>query len=296
MRFRNVAVLMGGPSGEREVSLRSGAAVARGLRAAGYAVTERDLPAAALELPPGAQAVFIALHGTFGEDGGVQALLDARGVPYTGSGAAASRRAFDKALTKQVLSARGIPTPAYELLRNGDAPRLAPPLVVKPARQGSTLGVHCVRDAAEWDAARRDAARYGPDLVVEQFLAGREFTVGIVGADVLPVVEIVAPERWYSYEAKYTPGRTRYLAPAPIDAELEAACRALAWRTFTALECRGLGRVDLRCDATGRPYVLELNTIPGFTETSLLPKAAAAAGIAFPELCARIMESAALGD
>jgi D-alanine-D-alanine ligase len=295
MRFRNVAVLMGGPSAEHAVSLRSGAAVARGLREAGYSVTECACSEAALALPPGVEAVFIALHGTFGEDGGVQALLDARGMPYTGSGAAASRRAFDKALAKPILSAHGIPTPEYEILRNGAAPRLTPPLVVKPAQQGSTLGVHCVRDRAAWDAARRDAARYGAELIVERFLPGREFTVGIVGTDVLPVVEIVAPDGWYSYGAKYTPGQTRYCVPAPIDAALDALCRDLARRTFTALGCRGLGRVDVRCDAAGRPFVLELNTIPGFTETSLLPKAAAAAGMAFPELCGRIMESAAAG-
>lgn len=296
MRFKNVAVMMGGPSAEREVSLCSGAAVARGLREAGYIVTEKVLGREGLSVPGGVEAVFIALHGEFGEDGKIQAALDLLNVPYTGSGALASQAAFDKTISKRVFVDGGVRTPDYEVLCDGGICLLDPPVVVKPACQGSTIGVHRVMDDREWDDAVRDARRYGPDVIVERFVSGRELTVGIVDEETLPVVEIVAPDGWYSYEAKYTKGETRYLAPAPIDEALARECRDLALMAFRALNCRGFGRVDLRCDAAGRPYVLELNSIPGFTETSLLPKAAAVAGMTFPELCARIMELARVGE
>jgi D-alanine-D-alanine ligase len=287
---------MGGPSAEREVSLRSGAAVTAGLRAAGYTVTLVDVRDARVDAPDGVEAVFLALHGAFGEDGTVQAILDGLGVPYTGSGARASRAAFDKAVSKRVLVEHAIRTPEYQVLRNGDARRLALPAVVKPTCQGSTIGVHRVMDDGAWDEAVRDARRYGPEVLAERFLPGREFTVGIVDLEALPVVEIVAPGGWYSYEAKYTKGETRYLAPAPVSEGLARECREMALAAFRALGCRGLGRVDLRCDGDGLPHVLELNSIPGFTETSLLPKAAAVAGLAFPELCGRIMELAECND
>ncbi|MBN1558297.1 MAG: D-alanine--D-alanine ligase [Lentisphaerae bacterium] len=293
--FRNVAVLLGGPSAEREVSLRSGAAVVQGLREAGYRARPVDVRDEAFDLPPDCEAVFIALHGAFGEDGRAQALLDARQIPYTGSGAAASRAAFDKAATKRILDAHGIRTPAYEILRNGAARRLPLPVVVKPTRQGSTIGVHRVRRAGDEAAAVRDAFTYGPEVLVERYIAGRELTVGIVGGTALPVLEIVAPEGWYDYGAKYTAGRTAYKVPAPLDDRTAQTCREMALRTFRALNCRGFARVDFRLGEDGCPYVLELNTIPGFTETSLLPKAAAAAGIAFAPLCGRIMELAAYG-
>lgn len=292
-RFSKVAVLMGGPSSENEVSMRSGRAVSRGLREAGYEVTEVAFSGRAFDLPPGTEAVFVALHGEFGEDGAVQAMLAERGVPYTGSDAESSRRSFDKLLAKEVFDRAGIPTPAWERLKRGEARRLPLPVVVKPPCQGSTIGIGRAMVEAEWPAAAAGAFRYGDEVLVEAYVAGRELTCGVVGPEALPVVEIVAPGGWYGYDEKYT-GVSTYLAPAPIPAGVESACRAVAVRTFEALGCRGFGRVDFRLAPDGSLYVLELNNIPGFTETSLLPKAAQAAGIGFSELCDRIMRLAAV--
>lgn len=290
-RFKRVAVLMGGPSTEREVSLASGAAVVDGLRQAGYAVTPVDVRGEDVDLPAGTDAVFIALHGAFGEDGTVQALLDARGMPYTGSGAVASRSAMDKLATKTILSERDIPVPPHEVLTDGALCDLRPPVVVKPAAGGSSIGIHLVRREPELAAAVADARRFGGAVIAEPYIEGRELTVGIVAGEALPVIEILAPGKWYDYGAKYK-GGTRYLMPAPIPEFVAEACRRYALATFEALGCRGMGRVDFRLDASEKPYVLETNSIPGFTPTSLLPKAAAAAGIGFPELCDRILTEA----
>lgn len=285
---------MGGPSSEREVSLRSGRAVAQGLRAAGYDVCEIVLEDREVNIPAGIDAVFIALHGEFGEDGGVQALLRERGIPYTGAGPEASRRCFDKIETKRVLMREGIPTARYEVLRVGERPSLRAPLVVKPARQGSSIGVHRVFTEQELLPALTDAWRYDREILVEEYISGSELTAGIVGDTLLPVIEVRAPEDFYNFDAKYTKGKTEYLVPAPIPETTARNCQDLAWRTFEALGCRDLARVDFRMDRQGHLFVLELNNIPGFTETSLLPKAAKAAGIEFPELCARIMNMASL--
>lgn len=292
-RFSRVAVLLGGPSSEREVSLRSGAAVARGLRAAGYEVTEVDVRDERFELPAGTEAAFIALHGTFGEDGTLQALLEQRGVPYTGPGVQASRLAFDKVLSKRVFERHGIPTPRYEVVPAGGRATLPVPAVVKPPREGSSVGVTCVREAGQWDAALAQVHGRGQEALVEAYIDGRELTVGVVGDQVLPVVEIRAPDGQYDYHAKYTPGTTEYLVPAPLSGDLTRRCQEVGWAVFQALGCRGLGRVDLRLAPDGQPYVLEINTIPGFTETSLLPKAARCAGLEFPQLCERILNLAA---
>jgi len=291
-RFERVAVLMGGPSLERVVSLNSGKAVAQGLRAAGYTVTPVDVTRRDLELPADVEAVFIALHGEFGEDGEVQALLNNRGIPYAGSGPAASQAAFDKRVSKATFVAQGIATAAYQVFSAGDRRELPLPVVVKPARQGSSLGVSMVFEEADWPKALADGFEYGAELIVESYVDGRELTVGILGEEALPIVEILAPDGNYSFLAKYTGGRTRYLTPAPLAASLYRHCQELALRAFRALDCRGFGRVDLRLSSKGEPFALELNSIPGFTATSLLPKAAAAAGIAFPDLCHRIMHAA----
>lgn len=291
-RFHKVVVLMGGPSAEREVSLRSGTAVAKGLRDAGYDVAEVDVAGYELDLPDDAEAVFVALHGEFGEDGRIQRLLEEKGIPYTGSGPAASRTAFDKVLSKKVFVENGIPTPKYEVLRNGDASSLPLPVVTKPACQGSSIGVNRALRKADLADAIADAFRYGSEVIVEEYIDGRELTVGIVEDEALPIIEIVAPDKWYDYDAKYTRGKSDYLVPAPIDDKLGAECRSLAMRTFEALGCRGFARVDFRLSTDGRIYVLELNSIPGFTETSLLPKAAARAGMSFSGLCDRILNSA----
>jgi D-alanine-D-alanine ligase len=287
-----VAVLMGGPSAEREISLKSGAAVAGGLRLAGYDVCEVDVVGREVVLPDGIEAVFIALHGEFGEDGQVQHILEDMGMPYTGAGVAGSRIAMDKVLTKDAFERHGIPTAKYEVLRPGDMRSLDLPVVVKPACQGSSIGVHCVRSEIEWDAALADAFEHGDRQLVEKFVAGRELTVGVVGDKALPVIEIVAAGGWYGYDAKYTKGKTEYIVPAEIDDACAAAAQSIALRVFDALSCRGFGRVDFILTDAGELVVLELNTIPGFTETSLLPKAAACAGMKFFELCGAIMEGA----
>ncbi len=286
-----IAVLRGGPSAEREVSLRSGEAVLRALVAAGHEAIDVQIDEPKLpELPP-VDAVFIALHGRFGEDGGVQSELDARGLPYTGPGAEASRVAFDKELTNNVMREAGIPTPASAMLRKGETCALPWPRVIKPPREGSSIGLHIVGNPAEWDAAWEmidDAA--GP-MLVEEFIGGRELTVGIVGDEALPVVEICAPEGRYDYRAKYTRGLTEYRVPAPLDESVAREAQRSALRLFHALGACGMSRVDFRLRGDDC-FALEINTIPGFTETSLLPKAAAVHGLDFTALCLRLIELA----
>ncbi len=280
---------MGGPSSEREVSLNSGRAVAEALRTVGYDVAEIDLTGRDVKLPEGIEAVFVALHGEFGEDGQVQELLKARKIPYTGSGPEASRRSFDKLLSKKVFVEKGIPTPRFEILKPGQKRTLQMPVVVKPVRQGSSIGVHILFEVSDWAEALNDALKYDGEVLVESFIEGRELTVGVVGDQVLPVVEIKAPDGFYNYKAKYTKGLTQYTVPAVIPEDRAAECQRLAQLTFRALDCKDMGRVDFRMTAAGELFVLELNNIPGFTGTSLLPKAARAAGIEFPELCDRII-------
>ncbi|MEI7435543.1 MAG: D-alanine--D-alanine ligase [bacterium] len=292
--FRRIAVLKGGPSSEREVSLRSGAAVANGLREAGYEVVEVDVTKARVALPAGIDAVFIALHGAYGEDGGVQADLEKRGVPYAGSNPQASRVAFDKRLTKAAFDAAGIATPAWEVLSDPAARKLPLPVVLKPPCQGSSIGIHRVFRHAEWAAAFADAIQYDGEVLVEDYLPGRELTVGILGDEALPVVEIRAPRGNYDYVSKYTKGRTCYLVPAPLSVSETRQAQMLGLAAFRVLGCAGFGRTDIRLDPRGRMGVLEVNTIPGFTETSLLPKAAAIAGYTFSELCDRILRFAAV--
>lgn len=291
-RFQHIAVLKGGPSAERQVSLASGAAIAAALRARGYEVAELDVVRPELELPAGIEAVFIALHGTFGEDGELQTLLERRGIPFTGSGSIASRLAFDKAASKRLFEQKGISTARYEVLTRGAARTLRLPVVVKPSRQGSSVGLSRVFHEDEWAPALERAFAHDAEVLVEAYIPGAELTVGIVGDQVLPVVEVRAPDGYYDYHAKYTQGVTEYLVPAPLSADDARMCQQLAWRTFVALGCRGLGRVDIRLTSEGHAYVLEMNTIPGFTETSLLPKAARAAGLEFADLCEMILNLA----
>lgn len=285
---------MGGFSSEREVSLRSGAAVAHGLRQGGYRVTEVDVRSRDFNLPAAVDAAFVVLHGEFGEDGQIQAWLQQRGVPYTGSSPGVSRLAFNKEHSKRRLMKQGISTPVFEVLRPGDKRTLALPVVVKPVCQGSSFGVHRVGEEKEGSVALADAMKYNNEVIVEAFIAGKELTVGLVGNDVLPVIEIRAPNNNYDYRAKYTRGLTEYLVPAPLDKEQTDLCQRLAWQTYQTLGGRGMGRVDLRMAPDGSVYVLELNTIPGFTETSLLPKAAGVAGYTFAGLCDRIIRMATL--
>ena len=287
---------MGGPSAEREVSLRSGAAVAAALREAGYArVDEVDATEAALPALDGAEAVFIALHGAYGEDGGAQADLEALGIPYTGTRAAAMPVSFDKVRTKKRLRAAGLPVAEDEVLPAGcDRTSLPPPFVVKPPSQGSSVGVTVVTALQQWEEALAASRAYEPDVLVERYIPGRELTVGVLHGEALPVVEIVPAAGHYDYDAKYAHenGPTEYRVPAPIEPATAAEAQRLAVETFRALEAEHLARVDFRLDPEGALHILELNTIPGFTATSLLPKAAVSAGVAFPDLCRSIMEAA----
>lgn len=293
-KFKNVAVLKGGFSAEREVSLESGAAIANGLRKAGYTVTEIDVTSPDFTVPTGIEAVFIALHGTFGEDGGAQARLTELGIPYVGANVEASRISFDKILTEDCLREAGVPVPESEVLCRGEEPSMLPPVAVKPPRQGSSVGCSLVFSESEWPLALADAWQYDEEILVQRFIPGREFTVGVVDGEVLPIVEIVTAAGWYDYTAKYKVDTTRYVIPAELGAESTARMQATALKTFEALGARGFGRVDFRMTPEGEQYVLELNTIPGFTSHSLLPKAAAAAGIEFSVLCDRIMKTASL--
>lgn len=288
----NVAVLMGGMSSEREISLRSGAAVAQGLRQVGHTVGLLDVTTPDFELSPEVEAVFVALHGAFGEDGGVQQKLQDMGLPFTGSGVEASRLAFDKRLSKNIFERHAVPTPPWQIVRSGDRPSLPWPLVVKPPCQGSTIGIHRVDCDADWEMALADALQYDTEAIVEAFIDGRELTVGLVNGEPLAVVEIVASGGWFDYQAKYVSGTTEYRVPAPLTEAQSKACRALAAKVFEVLGCHGVGRVDFRMRPDGGLYVLEMNTIPGFTATSLLPKAARYGGLEFPELCNRILQTA----
>ena len=297
MKQLKIAVLMGGPSTERPVSLRSGAAVANALTASGAKVVPVDVRDEKFVVPRDVDVAFIALHGTFGEDGTVQQILEEAGVPYTGSGPESSACAFDKVAAKGRFEAMGIPTPAYQVIERtrGDLGRLARlgfPLVIKPARQGSSVGVSIVNRQAELEEACQISWQYDDHLVAEQFVAGRELTVGIFDGHALPVIEIRPQHGFFTYENKYTQGQTDYLVPAPLDRSIEAATKALALRTHDCLGCRDYSRVDLILGDDGNLSVLELNTIPGFTETSLVPKAAHAAGIEFQDLCVRLVQMA----
>jgi D-alanine-D-alanine ligase len=293
-QFHKVAVLKGGLSSEREVSLRSGAAIAKGLREGGYDVLEIDVVSADFTIPTGIEAVFVALHGTFGEDGVVQQKLADLGLPFSGSDAASCRLAFDKVLTRNCLIENAILVPRGELLSTAADRTLSLPVVVKPPREGSSMGCHLVLKEAQWEEAFADAVRYSGEALVEEYIPGRELTVGVVGNQVLPVVEIKTASEWYDFEAKYMTGETQYEVPAKLDSDKTAQLQQIALKTFQCLQAKDFGRVDFRLSPEGNPYVLELNSIPGFTASSLLPKAADAAGISFSELCCRILEMAHL--
>lgn len=296
----NIALLMGGPGSEREVSLVSGRAVAAALREYGFAhVTEVDVHDERPTLPEGTELAYNVIHGTFGEDGRVQAWLESLGIPYTGAGVAASRNCFDKVATKRILTAAGVPTPDGETLRPADGEtmpgRIAVPCVVKPPCEGSSVGVHIVRDAAELPAAIADAARYGSEVLVEEFIEGRELTVGIFDGRALPVIHICPRTGFYDLSNKYPwmnmGGKTDYICPADLPDDVTARVQQAAEDAYKALGVEVYARVDvLLRESDMQPFVLEINTIPGMTGSSLLPKAAAAAGISYGQLCADIAE------
>ncbi len=294
---KKIAVLMGGPGSEREVSLASGQAVLKALLDLGLDAVAVDVTSPKLQLPAGTDLAFNVIHGTFGEDGWLQEILEGMGVPYTGAGVKSSRLAFDKNLAKAAFIAHGVPTPRAEIIDLSNGPRLPSfpvPFVVKPPREGSSVGVNIVHDPAGVGAAIADATKYGSEILVEEFISGRELTVGILNDVPLPVVHIVPPAGLYDMASKYPwlsgAQGSQYICPADLDLETTMAVQAAALAAHRALGVEIYSRVDVLLDSENRSYVLEANTIPGMTETSLLPKAAAAVGISFPELCKTIAE------
>jgi len=297
-----VAVLLGGKSAEREVSLKSGGMVLAALKKKGVDAHAFDPSEKSLELIEKERfdRAFIALHGRFGEDGTMQGILEWLGIPYTGSGVLASALAMDKLRTKRIWSAEKLPTAPWEVLTKDTnfkitARRLGLPLFVKPASEGSSVGMSKVKAAGDLEEAFALAVNYDPVVIAEKFIDGPELTVGILGEQVLPVIRIETPREFYDYEAKYIANDTRYLIPAGLTAKKEQEIRALSLEAFRALGCRGWGRVDLMLDKRGRPYLLEINTSPGMTDHSLVPMAAKAVGIPYEELCVRILEGARVG-
>jgi len=295
---KKIAVLMGGPGSERPVSLASGNAVLKALLDLGLDAHPVDVTEAKIDLPEGTDLAFNVIHGTFGEDGQLQDILDARGIPYTGAGAESSRIAFDKTLAKEKFLAAGVPTPRSETveLTPGLLPQLTikAPLVIKPPREGSSVGVEIVRNQEDVPTLLLKAAEKYREILIEEFVEGRELTVGILDDAALPIVHIIPPEGVYDMASKYPwlsgAKGSQYLCPADLDEETTAAVQAAALAAHRSLGVEIYSRVDVLLDAQNRPYVLEANTIPGMTETSLLPKAAAAAGISFPEVCRKIAE------
>jgi D-alanine-D-alanine ligase len=324
-----VALLMGGRSAEREISLRTGRGIAQALRNLGHEVTALDaangrmlpageeeraaLPAEAVQRLPAsattavasaaaineAEVVFLALHGGDGEDGTIQALLELAGKPYTGSGVLSSALAMNKAASKKVFLQEGIPTPEWILLSAGDempaidAEALGGfPLIVKPNAEGSTVGLTVVTKAEDLPEAIALAGDYGPDVLIEQYIPGRELTVAVLGEDALPIVEIRPKGGFYDYEHKYTAGMSEYFCPADLPEPLAARIRDLGARSARALGCRGVSRADFRLSPASEPYCLEVNTIPGMTPTSLVPMAAKARGISYDQLVSRMLDLA----
>jgi len=304
-REKRIAVLLGGMSSEREISLKTGNAILAALQRLGYSAQGID---ADRELAEHLKAqridiAFIALHGAFGEDGTVQGLLELLGIAYTGSGVLASAVSINKVATKKMLAYHGLPTPAFQVIGSPDgtvdsavkAITLPPPFVVKPPEEGSTIGISIVADSAQIRDAVSLGLRYDRELLIEEFILGRELTAAVLDGEALPLVEIVPRDGFYDFQAKYqSQGETRYVVAPGIGADLTARIQKLAARTYSVLGCSGAARVDFLLTAGGRPYILEINTIPGMTETSLLPKAAGQAGMDFAQLVERILWSARL--
>ena len=297
--FGKVAVMYGGRSAERAVSLKSGEMVLAALRSRGVDAHPFDPAERPLEqlVAQGFERVFIALHGGHGEDGTMQGALEVLGIPYTGSGVLACALAMDKWRTKLLWQSAGVPTPPFEILRADSdfeavAARLGLPIMVKPANEGSSIGMSKVRKAEDLRAAYELAARYDPLVLAEAFIEGIELTGAVLGEEALPLIKLETPRDFYDYEAKYLADDTRYIIPCGLPAEEEAAIRREVLRAFETLGCSGWGRVDLMLDRDGRPYFLEVNTAPGMTDHSLVPMAARHAGISYEDLCLRVLSLA----
>jgi D-alanine-D-alanine ligase len=293
---QRIAVLKGGPGSERAVSLKSTESVTEALKSLGAEVLEVDVTSHEVHVPEGVLIAVNMIHGTFGEDGQLQEILEAQGVPYTGAGVRASREAFDKNISKEKFIAAGVPTPRAQRYKlDGSEPlQIALPLVSKPAREGSSVGVHIVRTEEELEKAFADARQFGDETLIEEFIEGKELTVGVIGDQVLPVIHIEPVSGFYDINNKYPwmggTGKTLYHCPADLDEETTAKVQAAALAAMRAVGVEVYGRVDVMLSASGDPYVLEINTIPGMTVSSLLPKAARVVGMEFPQLMERIIE------
>jgi D-alanine-D-alanine ligase len=292
---KKIAVLMGGPGSERDVSLATGRGVSKALRSLGAEVVDVDVHDEHFALPKDVDLAFITIHGTFGEDGQLQKILEERSVLYTGDGVEPSRAAFDKILSKEKFREHNVVTPEWEVIEVGQRPTISVPLVVKPARQGSTVGVVIVKNASELDSAMAEAGKYDQKLLIEKFVSGRELTIGVLGDQALPILEIIPKGGFYDFNNKYPflnpqgGGGAEHVCPAKIDPNKTKQIQEQALHAFRALGLVVYGRVDVLLPDSGEPFVLEVNTIPGMTEASLLPEAAAAAGINYVDLCARII-------
>src|SRR3989344_2066791 len=300
--FGHIGVLLGGYSSEREISLKSGKAVYAALQEAGYQVSKIDISSPDDDIlkmlrSAGIAVVFIALHGMLGEDGTVQALLEKAGIPYTGPGVDASRIAINKISTQKALQKKNIPVPAFTVVAREEQSqeeailsRLGGlPVVVKPPAEGSSIGVAIVHKKEDFKKAVEEAFRYGSPILVDQYIAGRELTVGVLADQALPVVEIRPTHDFFDFTAKYQKGLTDYIVPAPLPPPVTAKVQAVALAAYQALGCRDFSRADVMLDKNMNPYVLEINTIPGFTATSLLPMAAREAGYNFTQLCEKLI-------
>jgi D-alanine-D-alanine ligase len=293
---QKIAVLMGGPGSEREVSLATGRGVSKALRSLGAEVVDVDVRDENFELSHDVDLAFLTIHGTFGEDGQLQQILEDRGVAYTGDGIEESRIAFDKILSKERFRENNVTTPHWQVVKSGQRPTIPLPIVVKPPRQGSTVGVVIVKNARELDSAVAEAAKYDGELLIEKFVPGRELTVGILGDQALPILEIIPKGGFYDFTNKYpflnpqAGGGAEHVCPAKIDNDKTKEIQDLALNAYRALGLQVYSRVDVILSENNEPFVLEINTIPGMTEASLLPEAAAAAGISYVDLCTRIIE------
>ena len=293
---KKIAVLMGGPGSEREVSLATGRGVSKALRSLGAEVVDVDVRDKDFELPSDVDLAFLTIHGTFGEDGQIQRILESRGIAYTGEGVDASETAFDKIRTKEKFREHGVTTPSWEVIHPGQRPTFPLPIVVKAPRQGSTVGVVIVKNEGEIEPAISQAGKYGRELLIEKFVSGRELTIGILGDQALPILEIIPKGGFYDFNNKYpflnpqAGGGAEHVCPARIDAGKTKEIQELALRAFRAAGLQVYARVDAILSDDGQPFILEINNIPGMTEASLLPEAAAAAGISYVDLCARIIE------
>jgi len=301
--FGNIGVLMGGHSSERQISLKSGQGVVDALAQAGFQVTPLDITVQDKHkikeqiADANIDIAFIALHGRLGEDGVIQSILEEMNIPYTGSGIEASQKAFNKTIAQKIFKAQGLPVPEYFCITDGQRKDFKEvfavlkklPFIVKAACEGSSIGIFMVRHPSQWDSTLKDALAYGPYIIVEKYIKGREITAGIFENEALPLVEIKTKTGMFDFNSKYQKGLTQYDVPAILDDALTVKIKNMALSAHEAIGCEGFSRVDVRIDEKNNPYILEINTIPGFTPTSLFPKAAAYAGYSFLDVCTKLL-------